>query len=118
MDKSDILSSTSPEQPFSPSTHTPENSTDEKRLENDVEVSNKDTQTNADAKPQSVTDSKEKVTERGCVIKQKNVLAHGENDQRLEDKEDDKNMETEEKEEEHADAFRWGMEELKEKGHA
>lgn len=105
VDKSDILSSTSQEQPSSPSTHTPEHSTDEKRLENDVEVSNKDTQTNDDAKPQSITDSKEKVAERVTVTKQKNLLTRGENDQRLEDKEDNKNMETEEKEEEHTDTF-------------
>ncbi|KAM4732084.1 MORC family CW-type zinc finger protein 3 [Anableps anableps] len=102
--KDEILSSISSEHPSSPSTHRPEHSTHEKRLEQDEADLHKDIHTN-DAKTRSDTHSQEKVTGRYVVITQKNECAHEENDQRLEDKEDDKKNGTVEKEEEHTDTF-------------
>ncbi|XP_054890341.1 MORC family CW-type zinc finger protein 3 isoform X2 [Poeciliopsis prolifica] len=96
--------SISSERPYSPSKHSPEHSTHEKRLEQDEADLHKDTHTN-DAQTQLVTHSQEKATGRDTVIKQKNDAKQEENDQRLEDKEDEKKRETAEKEEEYTDTF-------------
>ncbi|MEQ2263100.1 hypothetical protein XENORESO_003139, partial [Xenotaenia resolanae] len=103
--KHETVSRSSSEQSSSSSTHLPEHITHEKRQVQDEADLFQDTHTDENAKTLLVTHYQEKVAGRETITEQTNELAHVENDQSLEDKEDDKKRETVEKEEEHTDTF-------------
>ncbi|MEQ2226678.1 hypothetical protein ILYODFUR_029834, partial [Ilyodon furcidens] len=103
--KHETVSRSSSEQSSSLSTHLPEHITHEKRQVQDEADLFQDTHTDENAKTLLVTHYQEKVAGRETITEQTNELAHVENDQSLEDKEDDKKRETVEKEEEHTDTF-------------